>query len=450
MVIKRPNNINFDKQTIDNIILFKRTNNKPNNLTDSAFLKFRAKINQLSLLDNKLFFNNRQIIAKENINYILTTHYKDPIIGLVGMNRFYDKLKNLYIGISKNDVSKFLKHNKNWQLHQQPKKIGNSKSIVTSKPNNIFSFDLIDMSKEKYNNNNITFLLTMIDAFSKKLYVFPLQNKEAKSIVNILKEFFDNNKKNIPNIIISDNGSEFKNDLLNLYLKNIGVKQVFGLSYNPIGLIERVNKTLKELIYKYMSNNNTKNYIDVLNKLIENYNSSIHTTTKIAPNDVTNNIKQNKEIHKNIKDVSNKLLAKNNKQLPMLNKNDYVRISLQALPENRKNKYKKSTNINWTNDVFKVNKRIMNTNPSIKDRYKLNKISGLYYRNELLLVPDYKDKNTKNNEYDVEKILDHKRIGSRIHYLVKWKSFDDEHNTWEPISSFNKNNEILNKYKSKN
>ena len=52
MVIKRPNNINFDKQTIDNIILFKRTNNKPNNLTDSAFLKFRAKINQLSLLDN--------------------------------------------------------------------------------------------------------------------------------------------------------------------------------------------------------------------------------------------------------------------------------------------------------------------------------------------------------------------------------------------------------------
>ena len=52
-------------------------------------------------------------------------------------------------------------------------------------------------------------------------------------------------------------------------------------------------------------------------------------------------------------------------------------------------------------------------------------------------------------EYEVERILDkrmakfrskHKRVPQ---YLVKWKGYGHEHNTWEPLSNLTHCNEIL-------
>ncbi|KAG9225531.1 hypothetical protein CCMSSC00406_0003034 [Pleurotus cornucopiae] len=36
------------------------------------------------------------------------------------------------------------------------------------------------------------------------------------------------------------------------------------------------------------------------------------------------------------------------------------------------------------------------------------------------------------NEYEVENILDSRLRQGRLEYLVKWKGYTDEHNTWEP------------------
>jgi hypothetical protein len=52
-----------------------------------------------------------------------------------------------------------------------------------------------------------------------------------------------------------------------------------------VGIIERFNKTLRELIDSYMKANKTKNWVDVHEQLIENYNTSRHSTIKVAPNE---------------------------------------------------------------------------------------------------------------------------------------------------------------------
>jgi hypothetical protein len=38
-------------------------------------------------------------------------------------------------------------------------------------------------------------------------------------------------------------------------------------------------------------------------------------------------------------------------------------------------------------------------------------------------------------EYEVEKILDSKKVSGRAQYLVKWKGYDTLENTWEPIEN---------------
>lgn len=43
------------------------------------------------------------------------------------------------------------------------------------------------------------------------------------------------------------------------------------------------------------------------------------------------------------------------------------------------------------------------------------------------------DSQTDGDIYYVEKIVDKKKIKGRVHYFVKWRGWDSQHNTWEPI-----------------
>lgn len=46
-------------------------------------------------------------------------------------------------------------------------------------------------------------------------------------------------------------------------------------------------------------------------------------------------------------------------------------------------------------------------------------------------TPEYED------EFIVAKILDKRVKNNKIEYLLKWKGYSDEHNTWEPKKNIN-------------
>lgn len=51
-------------------------------------------------------------------------------------------------------------------------------------------------------------------------------------------------------------------------------------------IVERFIRTLRGLLFRYMTENLTDTYIDVLEKLVDNYNNTKHQTIGMAPNDV--------------------------------------------------------------------------------------------------------------------------------------------------------------------
>ena len=94
----------------------------------------------------------------------------------------------------------------------------------------------------------------------------------------------------------TDNGTEFKNKLVSSYLKKQNIEQDFCQQGNKkcLGKGERFNRTLRLMISKYMTANNTTKWIDVLPKFVKNYNNSEHSVIKKKPKNVT--IKDEKRI----------------------------------------------------------------------------------------------------------------------------------------------------------
>ena len=68
--------------------------------------------------------------------------------------------------------------------------------------------DLVDLSKLKKDKNGMTFLLTVIDIFSKVAWCVPMKNKSAASLVAELDTTFS---KGRPKTMQTDQGLEFLN-----------------------------------------------------------------------------------------------------------------------------------------------------------------------------------------------------------------------------------------------
>jgi len=71
-------------------------------------------------------------------------------------------------------------------------------------------------------------------------------------------------------------------------LKREGIQ--FQVCKNPdvkCSVAERVKRTLREKLNKYLTFKNTYRYIDVLNKFFKTYNDTVHSTTGIVPSNVT-------------------------------------------------------------------------------------------------------------------------------------------------------------------
>lgn len=50
---------------------------------------------------------------------------------------------------------------------------------------------------------------------------------------------------------------------------------------------------------------------------------------------------------------------------------------------------------------------------------------------------DMEDNNNNEEEYEIEKVINHRGTGVSTEYLIKWKGYDNEYNTWSTIDKFN-------------
>ena len=96
-----------------------------------------------------------------------------------------------------------------------------------------------------------------------------------------------------PQMIQSDNGSEFTNREFRQYLMELNIEQKFGLPYHPKsqGAVESFNKTIQKILE--MAKYHQKNKFDLedsVNDFLFYYNNRKHSTTQVAPYTVMSNM----------------------------------------------------------------------------------------------------------------------------------------------------------------
>ena len=70
------------------------------------------------------------------------------------------------------------------------------------------------------------------------------------------------------------------------YLANSNIKLFATNSERKAQIVERLNRTIKGIMFRYFTKKNTKRYIDTLQDIASKCNASYHRSIKVAPKDV--------------------------------------------------------------------------------------------------------------------------------------------------------------------
>ena len=91
-------------------------------------------------------------------------------------------------------MKKWLQSQLTYTLHYPARKSFLSNKIVVTKIDQQWEADLVDMKEFAKENDNNTFILTVIDSFSKFAFVEPLKQKTAQNVLLAFKKIFTKRK----------------------------------------------------------------------------------------------------------------------------------------------------------------------------------------------------------------------------------------------------------------
>ena len=294
------------------------------------------------------------------------------------------------------------------------------------------------------------YVLTLCDASTKHVSFYPIQNKQA---VTVAKQMSDHVKLyGMPDRIVTDQGTEFKNQLMDSLCNMLGIARRTTSPYHPESnaQIERQHRTLGNYLRTITSPNQT-DWDMLLKDAAFAINISKHSGTGYTPfelmfgrkprtpvgvmigaDTLNEEFTQFQNNWKNIlkqaainDGLARKVPQEKQVDNPDINIGDLVLVKFYAARKGKSRKLKE-----LQQGPYKI--------ISIRDgtTVKLQSCSfplDIIERHLKHCVKYHAQKDgaiTDDGEFEVESILDHKGRKNNRQYLVKWKGYAEEHNSW--------------------
>ena len=335
----------------------------------------------------------------------------------VGPQKLYRYSKEEgYFDVTKNQVATWLKNKDAYSLHRQSRKPKRHSRVVVEGIDSQWDVDLMDVGSLAKKNDGIKFLLVAIDVFSKYLFVRPLKNKTGKEVEAALEDIFRKGRK--PKKCRFDQGKEFSNKQVQGLLKDEKIEFYTSQNETKANFAERVIKTLKKMIYRYITHYDKEKYIDHLEELVRSYNYSYHRTIGMPPARVGRSNERSVWWYSYWPEKDENFRLKPYK----FKVGDNVRVT------HTKTLFDREYDFKWTGEIFKIRARYKRDGINV---YRLKDfldkdIKGSFYEAELQKV----EQSDENRKWKISKVLKTRKTKSRKEHLVRWLHWPKKFDSW--------------------
>ena len=300
--------------------------------------------------------------------------------------------------------------------------------ILGTSKNHLFAMDIADLfgdnrdriSKEK-GNENMKYILIIINALTKYAYAYPLPDRQNKNIIKALETAFkDMNLKKCPRKNFFETNIQVDQEFivgkkLQQFFKDWCINVYYTQSKHKACMAERYVRYLKEKLVNRMESKKTEVWVPLLKDLLKQYNTlRKQNTTDMTP--------KTAEKYPSLAFV--KILEKNVKKAkiyPVRKKfkfriNDKVRVLVR-----KKNIFRKDYQARFTYDIYTIvtYRKVLNQNLYYLQTRKGDLLKGSYREDELKLADD-------KDEYYPYSVV--RRRGNQT--LVHYDGFEDSDDEW--------------------
>ena len=337
-------------------------------------------------------------------------------------------------------------------------------TITASLPFDHVAIDLFGPLQET--KNGCCYALILTDIATRFVCLAPLVDKSAMTIAQALYPIFCN--FGFPKIMQSDNGTEFVNQVVAQFTKLVGISHRLIAPYHPEanGAAERHVALSKTLLSK-LSGGDFTEWDKYLPSVQLGLNARISSRHKSTPFGLMFGRKLNSLINysgtKSDPITEDELLRKSKLMVDII-----YPITSSASEYNEKMVKSFSSGKRVMNELSPGTKvmirnldRTKKTSELFVGPYEIVKCEGGAYTvkdaagtiHNSLITPKFikviKNKSIDDDDddasYEVQRILAHRGAGEKREYLVRWKGYTSDHDSWEPLSNFN-TREVIERY----
>ena len=316
------------------------------------------------------------------------------------------------------------------------------------------------------NDKGYTVILVVVDSLTKLGHFIPCkQLPTASGLAHILLSTIIK-LHGIPDTIVSDRGTQFTARFWQSWCVALGISSSLSTSFHPQtdGQTERLNQTLKQYLRCYALKA-SESWTDLLWLAELTYNNALHMSTgfspfyatygyhpRLLPISIPSVVENVPDLHQHVRELRNigKMVAvqleraktqykkyadKHRKQGPSYQPGEKVLLSTRNIYFRAKSMFHPKYI-----GPFTVLRQV---NPVA---YKLQlpnniKLHPVFHTSLLKPAPNTRYKKPPplqvqgQEEYEVQRILDAKRRGRHLWYLVSWKGYGPENDSWEPVEN---------------
>ena len=248
-------------------------------------LKEEKKLDERYFInDNDLFCFKGKTMVPESLKCEILYEFHEKM-NHIGVSKMIDSISKNYYW--KNMNSSIARWCSSCSVCQK-KKISRIKKETGVSPHHVgypwkrIQVDYIGPMIRSVNGNS--YILTVIDQFTKYGEAFAVPNNTGKITTKILEDEILL-RYGIPDEIFSDRGTHFKCKEMSDLCAKYNIVQKFTSSYNAAsnGLCERYNATLVDLLNATISNTDSVKWCNYLRQIVNTYNGTIQSSTKSSP-----------------------------------------------------------------------------------------------------------------------------------------------------------------------